>query len=46
MKEARGAFGRWHTYGLMLNFVTILAVAGAMAIAGNVPQAKPASPEI
>jgi len=46
MKEARGAFGRWHMYSLMLNFVTILTVAGAMALAGNVPQGKPASPEI
>ncbi len=38
MKEARSEFGRWHTYSLLLNLVTILAVTGAMALAGNVPQ--------
>lgn len=38
MKEAKSAFGRWHLVSLMLNFVTILTVAGAMALVGNMPQ--------
>jgi acyl phosphate:glycerol-3-phosphate acyltransferase len=42
MREARSDFGRWHVYSLMLNFATILAVAGAMALAGNLPQ-RPSS---
>jgi len=45
MKEARSAFGRWHVVSLMLNFVTVLTVAGAMALAGNVPQEKAATGE-
>jgi acyl-phosphate glycerol 3-phosphate acyltransferase len=40
MHEARGRFGGWHTVSLFLNFATILAVTGAMALAANFPQEK------
>ena len=40
MQEARSRFGGWHTVSLFLNFATILAVTGAMALAGNLPQDK------
>ncbi len=39
MQDARGRFGGWHTVSLFLNFATILAVTGAMALAGKLPQA-------
>jgi glycerol-3-phosphate acyltransferase PlsY len=35
--EARREFGRWHTYSLLLNMATILAVTAALALAGNLP---------
>jgi acyl-phosphate glycerol 3-phosphate acyltransferase len=35
--EARAAFGRWHLYSLLLNFVTILLVSVAMALAAQLP---------
>jgi glycerol-3-phosphate acyltransferase PlsY len=38
LEEARGAFGRWHTYGLLLNFVTIITVGAALALAGSLPE--------
>lgn len=38
MQAARSEFGLWHTISLFLNFATIMAVTGAMALAGNVPQ--------
>ncbi len=39
MHEARTEFGRWHVSSLMLNFATIVAVTGAMGLAGNLPKA-------
>jgi acyl-phosphate glycerol 3-phosphate acyltransferase len=44
MKEARGTFGGWHVVSLILNFATILAVTGAMALAANLPQAYRGNP--
>jgi acyl phosphate:glycerol-3-phosphate acyltransferase len=35
--QARGAFGRWHTYSLLLNLASILAVTAALALAANLP---------
>jgi hypothetical protein len=40
--QARGDFGRWHTYSLLLNMATILAVTAALALAANLP--APAAP--
>jgi acyl phosphate:glycerol-3-phosphate acyltransferase len=37
MVEARAAFGRWHTYSLLLNMATTLAVTAALALAGHLP---------
>ena len=37
LMEARAAFGRWHTYSLLLNMTTILAVGAALALAGHLP---------
>jgi len=34
---ARADFGRWHFYSLMLNFVTVLLVTVAMALAAYLP---------
>jgi acyl-phosphate glycerol 3-phosphate acyltransferase len=41
---ARGEFGRWHTYSLLLNLATIVALMGAMALAGNLPQKNDKTP--
>lgn len=35
--DARIAFGRWHLYSLLVNFVTILLVTIAMALAAALP---------
>jgi glycerol-3-phosphate acyltransferase PlsY len=35
--EARGDFGRWHFYSLMLNFVTVALVTIAMALTAMLP---------
>lgn len=37
MKQARSTFGAWHVVSLFVNFATILAVTGAMALAANLP---------
>jgi hypothetical protein len=37
MTDARAEFGRWHLASLLLNFATIACVAGATAMAGNLP---------
>ena len=37
MKEARGEFGVWHGYSVLVNLATIGLVTGAMALAGNLP---------
>jgi acyl-phosphate glycerol 3-phosphate acyltransferase len=42
-EQARAAFGAWHTYSLLLSFVTIFLVAIGMALAAQLPSA-PAEP--
>jgi acyl phosphate:glycerol-3-phosphate acyltransferase len=37
MRSARGDFGRWHTYSLLLNLSALVCVCAAMALAGNLP---------
>src|SRR5262249_10212798 len=41
--EARGEFGRWHGISLLVNFATLALVAGAMALAAQLPAAQPRS---
>jgi hypothetical protein len=35
--RAKAVFGSWHAYSLMLNFVTLLLVTAAMALAARLP---------
>jgi hypothetical protein len=44
MQEARSAFGGWHVVSLLLNFVAIGCVTGAMALAGQLPHATAPAP--
>jgi hypothetical protein len=37
MRTARAAFGTWHLASLMLNFGTVILVAGGMALASQLP---------
>lgn len=41
--DARADFGRWHLYSLMVNFLTIILVTIAMALAAQLPVAASAS---
>lgn len=43
---ARAEFGRWHTYSLLLNFVTLGLVTAAMALSAALPQADPPRVEV
>ncbi len=38
---AKAAFGSWHTYSLLLTFVTLLLVAVGMALAAQLPSTHP-----
>jgi acyl-phosphate glycerol 3-phosphate acyltransferase len=42
--EARKEFGRWHFYSLMLTFVTVIFVTGAMALAAGLPRGRVDAP--
>ncbi len=45
MTTAKAAFGKWHGVSVLLNLATIVCVAGAMALAGNLPAVpKPDAP--
>ncbi|MBI1832858.1 MAG: glycerol-3-phosphate 1-O-acyltransferase PlsY [Planctomycetes bacterium] len=44
-KEARDTFGQWHLASVLMNLATIVCVAGAMAMAGNLSGAAPAASE-
>jgi len=41
--EARAAFGAWHGYSLIVNFLTLALVAVGMALAAQLPTAPPPS---
>ena len=41
--QAREAFGRWHTYSLLLNIVTIILVGVAVAMTARLPQSRTAA---
>jgi hypothetical protein len=44
-KLARAEFGRWHLYSLLLNFVTVILVAVAMALTACLPARPPTQPQ-
>ncbi|MBM3993850.1 MAG: glycerol-3-phosphate 1-O-acyltransferase PlsY [Planctomycetes bacterium] len=43
--SARATFGQWHLASVFVNLAAILCVAGAMALAGNLPTATPVNDE-